>query len=270
MRSDLKSRYGDWCLVAGAAEGLGEAYSLTLAKRGLNLIMVDLQKDMLDNLARKLESKFGIQTIIMNLDLASTDSVEVLMEVISETKCRLMIYNAAFSRVQKFMDNDPDMLDRYIEVNTRTPIQLVHAFCQLHKGNADHKKGILLMSSLAGSWGTQLLAPYGGSKAFMHILAESLHYELKGEGFDVLACVAGATSTPAYLASLPPGNAKYRSTMTPGEVVISALNALGHRPFVIPGFRNKLTYFLLTRILPRRISLWIMNSAVGSMYKENH
>jgi len=269
MRNDLNRRYGDWCLVAGAAEGLGQAYSTCLAEQGLNLIMVDLQKNSLDSLARKLEASFGIQTIALSIDLASVDSVKIMMEAIRNTTCRLMIYNAAFSRVMKFQDNDPEMLDRYIEVNTRIPIQLIHAFCRFHSGSSEHKKGILLMSSLAGSWGTKLLAPYGASKAFNHILAESLHCELKGEGFDVLACIAGATSTPAYLASLPTGKAKNRFTMTPEAVVNSALKSLGNRPFVIPGFRNKLTYFLLTRILPRRISLRIMNQAVGNMYQEN-
>ncbi|TFH24532.1 MAG: SDR family NAD(P)-dependent oxidoreductase, partial [Bacteroidia bacterium] len=163
---------------------------------------------------------------------------------------------------------DPAMLDRYIQVNIRTPMQLIHAFCHLHSGEPDHRKGILLMSSLAGLWGTQLLAPYGGSKAFIHILAESLHHELKEEGFDVLACIAGATSTPAYLASLPPEKMKVRSTMDPDTVVEAGLRALGHRSFVIPGFKNKLIYFLLTRLLPRRTSVRVMNRAVGEMYKD--
>jgi len=164
------------------------------------------------------------------------------------------------------MLNDPTMLDRYINVNMRIPMQLIHAFCHLHSGETDYRKGILLMSSLAGSWGTQLLSPYGGSKAFNHILAEALHYELKSEGFDVMACIAGATSTPGYMASLPPGKVKTRSVMHPEKVVKAGLRALGHRPFVIAGIKNKLIYFFMTRILPRRTSLRIMNRAVGNLY----
>lgn len=268
MTSDLKSIYGSWCLVAGAAEGLGGAYSRALAGRGMNLIMVDQQKDRLMSVALQLESSFGIQVKTVHLDLASGESAEVMMEAVKETACRLIIYNAAFSRVQKFMENDSAMLDRYIQVNIRTPIQLIHAFCQLHSGEQDHRKGILLMSSLAGSWGTQLLAPYGGSKAFNHIMAESLHYELKGEGFDVLACIAGATATPAYLASLPRGETNTRSAMDPVKVVEAGLGAMGKRPFVIPGFKNKLIYFLMTRVLPRRTSLRLMNRAVGALYRK--
>lgn len=266
MTNELKGRYGSWCLVAGAAEGLGSAFSHSLAAKGLNLILVDMQKGPLDSLARELESSFGIQVNALHLDLALDDSVELMMEAIRTSKCRMLVYNAAFSRVQKFTQNDPVMLDRYINVNMRAPMQLIHAFCQLHSKSDDQKKGILLMSSLAGSWGTQLLGPYGGSKAFNHILAESLHHELKDQGYDVLACIAGATSTPAYLASLPPGKAKTRSVMPPEKVVEAGLQAMGHRPFVITGLFNKLTYFLLTRILPRRASLKIMNRAVGDLY----
>jgi len=266
MKNELKNKYGSWCLIAGAAEGLGSAFSRSLATRGMNLILVDLQEDPLDSLAQELESSYGIQVRSLHLDLASEDSVGHMMELIRELSCRMLIYNAAFSRVQKFFLNDPAMLDRYINVNMRIPMQLIHAFCHLHSKVHDQRKGILLMSSLAGSWGTQLLGPYGGTKAFNHILAESLHYELKDQGFDVLACIAGATSTPGYLASLPPGKKKPRTVMSPEKVVDAGLAALSHRPFVIPGFLNKIIYFLLTRILPRRASLRIMNRAVGDLY----
>ena len=264
----MRNRYGSWCLVAGAAEGLGEAFCHSLAARSMNVILVDQQKDRMDSLARLLETSFGIQVRTLHLDLASGESVGLMMKAIMETACRLIIYNAAFSRVQKFMLNDPEMLDRYIQVNIRTPMQLIHAFCHLNFTEQNHRKGILLMSSLAGSWGTQLLGPYGGSKAFNHILAESLYYELKGEGFDVLACIAGPTSTPGYLASLPHGKAKNLSVMHPNTVAEAGLRSLGHKPFVIPGSKNKIIYFLMTRILPRRTSLRMMNRAVGNLYRE--
>jgi len=266
----MNFKYGSWCLVAGAAEGLGSAFSQALAKRGMNLIMVDQQEDRLKLLARQLETSCRIQAKALHLDLAIGASIEAMMEVIRETSCRLIIYNAAFSRVQKFMENDPAMLDRYIQVNIRTPMHLIHAFCHQYSEEQNLRKGILLMSSLAGSWGTQLLAPYGGTKAFNHILAESLHYELKGEGFDVLACIAGAIATPGYLGSLPHGKMKGRSVMDTDTVVEACLRSLGQRPFVIPGTKNKLIYFLMTRILPRRISVRTMNHAVGELYREKY
>jgi short-subunit dehydrogenase len=265
---DLKSRYGSWGLVAGAAEGLGRAFSLNLAAEKINLILVDQQEELLESLARELEGDYGIRVKTLHLDLESAEAVEGMMELIREVNCRMIVYNAAFSRVQRFLQNDPAMLDRYIQVNMRTPMQLVHAFGRHYSTTGDLRKGILLMSSLAGSWGTQLLGPYGGTKAFNQILAESLHFEFKREGFDVTACIAGATATPGYLASLPYGEGGPGSAMKPDRVARAALGALGRRPFVVSGFWNKLVYFLMTRVLPRRVSLRIMNRAVGNRYRD--
>ena len=41
----FENKYGIWAVIVGSAEGLGEAFSIALAKRGMNLIMVDNQKD---------------------------------------------------------------------------------------------------------------------------------------------------------------------------------------------------------------------------------
>lgn len=268
MQEELKTVYGSWALVAGAAEGLGRAYSMELAARGLNLILVDINKNLLDKLCKDLQEKYQVQLKILHLDLASGSAPGRMMEVVRETGCRLLVYNAAFSKVQRFLKNDQKKLDQYMQVNIRTPLLLVHSFCNQHHADPGLRKGIILMSSLAGSWGSQLLGPYGGSKAFSHILAESLHHELKDEGFDVLACIAGPTSTPGYLASLPSGKEKAISVMPPDKVVLSVFRALGRRAFVVPGAKNKFNYFVMTRLLPRRASLKMMNRAVGKLYRE--
>ncbi len=39
--STFKEKYGPWAIVAGAAEGLGKAWSVALAQRKLNLLMID-------------------------------------------------------------------------------------------------------------------------------------------------------------------------------------------------------------------------------------
>jgi len=50
MSNDINDRYGPWCLVAGAAEGLGKAFSQALAEKGMNLILVDHQRELLDSM----------------------------------------------------------------------------------------------------------------------------------------------------------------------------------------------------------------------------
>jgi hypothetical protein len=122
------------------------------------------------------------------------------------------------------------------------------------------------MASLAGMWGTKFLAPYGATKAFNILLAEALHHELKPQNFDVMACVAGATSTPAYLGTNPRYGRIRPSVMTPRKVADGALEALGKKALYIPGLSNRLTCFMLTRIFSRRAGAGLMNRITGKMY----
>lgn len=263
---NLEENYGSWAIVAGAAEGLGRAFALSLAKKGLDLILVDAQEEPLRNLGQELESNHHVQVRSVDLDLADRNAPALLMKVIGETSCRLLVYNAAYSRVKRFSENTGSDLDRYVEVNVRTPLVLLHAFINHYRNTPDLRKGIILMGSLAGSWGSRYLAPYGASKAFTQLLAESLSNEWKGEGFDILSAITGATATPGYLSSLPARGKLPGNVMEPGRVAGEIIGALGRRPFVIPGFGNKAVYFMLSRILPRRISLRIMDRAVSRLY----
>jgi short-subunit dehydrogenase len=261
-------KYGEWALVAGAAEGLGKAFAMALAEHRKSLILVDMNHDPLEELGQHLETSFRVRTRKILLDLASEDSAVLLMEAIERASCRLVVYNAAYSRVKKFLDNTQEELDRYVRINVQIPLELAHAFSRFHSGHPEMKKGLILMASLAGSWGTRLLAPYGATKAFSQILAESLYHELKGEGFDVIACIAGATSTPGYLSSNPVRGRISPPIMSPIRVAEETLRSLGRRVVIVPGFWNKLTYFILSRILSRRFSLWIMNRAVSRAYRD--
>ena len=178
----MKSRYGSWCLLAGAAEGLGKAFAESLAMRGLHIILVDWQAESLHSLGDSLEKSFGISTRRLHLDLADQESIHPILEALEETSCRMLIYNAAFSKIRKFQNYSSGELDRFLQVNTRTPIHLLHGLVKRQVWNSGQRGGIILMASLAGLWGSQYLAPYGASKACMINLAEALHHEMKQQG----------------------------------------------------------------------------------------
>lgn len=261
----FKEKYGPWAIVAGAAEGLGEAYSTALAKRQLNLVMVDNQLSAMEKLSNKLQKKFGIQTKQLHLDLSEKGAVEQILKTASDADAGLLLYNAAFSQIKPFVDHTSEELDTFIEVNTRTQIQVVHAFAK-QLIQLKREGGILMMSSLAGLIGMQLVAPYAATKAFAWNLAEALHHEMKPHKIDVMACIAGATATPAYLRTNPKHGLVKPLVMKPGEVAEATLKKLGKKTLFIPGFSNRLNYFILTRLLPRKMAASIANKTMGKMY----
>lgn len=263
----MNKKYGSWALVVGSAEGLGEAYSIELAKRKINLVMVDNQQEKMTALAARLEHDFLIKIKPIALDLSSNDAVETIMGAVDGLDCRLMLYVAAFSRVKPFFSNTQEELENYANINCLKLTSLVHAFgLKLKKGGKGG--GILMMSSLAGLIGMQIITPYAATKAYTWNLAEALHYELRPFNIDVMACIAGATETPSYLSSEPKYGFFKPKIMKPEVVANLALNKLGKKAMFIAGFSNRLNYFFLTRILPRSLAASVANNMMTKMYRD--
>lgn len=261
----LNERYGNWALVAGAAEGIGEGFCTVLAAKRFNLIMVDRNIDAMHKLSLKIGNDHHVQTIELHLDLASPDAAEQCMNAAASVDCRLMVYVAAWSRVCRFNELNKDELDGFLSVNTRTLLHLVHGFSNrlISTGNTG---GILLVSSLAGLIGPQYVATYAATKSFSIRLAEALHDELKVQGIDITVCCAGTVSTPTYWSSNPSFDQMKPPVMQPEEVAAYAIGKLGHQTIVIPGRTNRWQYFFLLNLIPRWFARSLVNSAMKKMY----
>lgn len=243
--------------MAGASEGLGAAWSEALARRGLNVLAVARRPEPLEQTARRLTDKYGVEVRALTADLAEPEFVDRLVAAGSGLEIGTVVYNAAFSFTGPLLDHSLKDAQRLVDVNVRGPLAVIHA---LVPAMVERRRGTLvLMSSLTGNQGGPGLAAYSASKAFITSLAESLHAELRPAGVDVLACVAGAVRTPGYVATVghdAPG------TLDPEQVVEAALAGLGRAALVTPGGTNKLAAFVMRRLLPRAAATAIMGRSV--------
>jgi len=243
---DLVSCYGNWAMIAGAAEGIGAAFSRALAGYGFNLILVDKNYSSLNLLAEELDGKKSTKIISVQLDLSEENAINICREKMTDHECGLLIYIPAFSAVGRFTKYTSIEIDQFLVLNVRTPIHLIHSYLQMRRPGK--RTGVILMSSLAGMVGPALAAPYAATKAFSLLLSESLFYEMKDSKVDILACCAGPTSTPTYWKSKPRNQSKLIEVMDPADVAAAALKKLGRTPVCIPGWKNRLIYYFLTRI----------------------
>lgn len=261
----FRARYGDWVLIAGAAEGIGAAFTMLLGKKGLNIVMADNNLPAMQQLADKIHSEFKVDVSQVHIDLGKPEASEFLLQSTVNIDCRLLIYVAAFSRVKPFLSYKTEEIDRYIDVNSRTPIRLVHGFAS-RLTSQESSGGILLVSSLAGLLGPPLVAPYAATKGFQVRLAESLAAEFGPLRIDVTVCCAGLTNTPTYEMNTPAASRRWMKPMATGAVAAFALHNLGKKVVCIPGWKNRLNFFLLLRLLPRFISLKILGRTMKKMY----
>jgi hypothetical protein len=265
-KNDLGKKYGKLALVAGASEGIGAAFSATLAKAGIDLILIARRKEPLEQVASDLYGKYKVNVRTFSCDLSEPDSIKQIQSAVNDKHVDMLVYNAALSFIGPFENDTMDHCNRIATANMITPMNLVKIF-----GEEMVKRGrgaIILMSSMAGSQGSGFLSSYAASKAFNRVFAESLWYEWKDKGVDVIACCAGATSTKNYLATNPGKSSLFAPRVTtPEEVVEECFRHLGKRPSFIAGSGNKIASFLMQRIMPRKMAVNMMGNTTRNIYK---
>ncbi|HPR31401.1 MAG TPA: SDR family NAD(P)-dependent oxidoreductase [Prolixibacteraceae bacterium] len=259
-------QYGKTALIAGASEGLGAAFAHYLAACGFNLVLVARRESVLQKLAASLCEQYPVNVHCLKCDLSKPDAVQYISEKTQEMEINLLVYNAAMSFIGPFLGNTPEDYLRLSQTNMLTPVGLLHHFGEkmVRKG----KGAVVLMASLAGFQGSGYLAMYAATKAFNRVLAESLWYEWRAKGVDVLACCAGATSTPNYQNTKPEKSSILAPRVqSPDEVVQECFRNLGKKPSCITGSGNRFASFFLHRILSRKSAVTVMGKNTQKIYR---
>lgn len=259
-------RYGPWAVVLGASEGIGRAWSLALAREGLDVVLVARRKDKLLATAAEVQA-LGRQAHTLSLDLGERDAGARLAEALAPLDVGLVVYNACFSRIGRFLDLSEDDKVATVDVNARGPLLVAHHLAP--RLVARGRGGIVLMSSMSGFQGSAMVGVYAATKAFDTVLGEMLWAELGPRGVDVLVCAAGATLTPNFMAATPGDKQKDALPMPPEDVVAGALRALrkGRGPTFIPGWVNRIAYLIFGKLLPRRSAVRFMSAQTTALYE---
>ena len=262
----LSEKYGNLALVAGASEGIGAAFSGYLAKAGMDLVLIARKKKELEEFAALLSAQHSVNVKTICCDLSEPDSYRLIEGELKNVQPDVLVYNAALSFIGPFEKDTPEHCRQIAIANVLTPLNLVKLYGDAMAARS--RGAIILMSSLAGFQGSGFLASYAGSKAFNRVFAESLWYEWKGRGVDVIACCAGATSTQNYLDTNPGRSGFFAPAVTtPEEVVEECFRNLGKRPSYIAGRGNKAASFFMQRIMPRKLAVKIMGDNTKRIYR---
>ena len=262
----IREKYGQLAMVAGASEGIGAAYSNYLAAEGMDLILIARRKEPLEQHAASLINKYHINVTTLNCDLSESGAAQYIKEFVSDKEINMMVYNAALSHIGPFESDTVEHSIAITNCNMITPMTMVRIFGEdmLKKG----KGAMILMASMAGFQGSGFLASYAATKAFNRVLAESLWYEWKNRGVDVIACCAGATSTKNYLLTNPGESGFFAPRVqSPEEVVEECFKRLGKKPSFVAGRGNKLAGFVMQRLLPRETAINIMGDTTRKIYR---
>jgi uncharacterized protein len=261
VTDNFSAHYGPWALVLGASNGIGAAFARQIADAGVNVVLVARRAGPLEEAAAEIARATGVETRAVAVDLTADDMLEQLVAATENLDVGLVVYNAGADRVDYFLRRPQADADFIVRLNCVGPTQVAHHFGRrlTERGSG----GLVLVSSLAALSGCAGTAVYSASKAFDQLLAESLWFEWKPFGVDVLCLLAGVTDTPNFR-SLGADPAQFGG-MDAADVAREGLEHLGDGPAWVAGDGNR-SIFESMNTVPRGDMVTAVSGMVRDMW----
>lgn len=200
-------------LITGASSGIGAVYADRLARRGYDLVLVARNMDRLAAVAERIRTGTGRSVSLLQADLADKGDSAQVEALLAKGGIRMLVNNAGFGAVKPLLDSDVATMTGMIDINvtalTRLTYAAVPAFIRQGGGT------IVNIASIVAIGPEILNGVYGGTKAFVLALTQSLQHELGAKGLRVQAVLPGATATDFW------GNAGLPHSELPNEIVMS-------------------------------------------------
>ncbi|GDX21653.1 short-chain dehydrogenase [Actinomycetes bacterium] len=238
-----------WALVTGATVGIGESFTRLLAHNGYNIVLVARDLPRLQERAKGLESSFGIETKVIQADLATDAGCKSIEDFIANNRIDVLINNAGFGINKAFTMSQLDIEQQMLDVLVRTPMRLMHIALP---GMKERNKGVIINVSSVAGWiagGT-----YSASKSYLTVLSESLHTELASTNVKVSALCPGFTRTEFHqrgrmsMKGLP----AFMWLNADKLVATAWKDAVAGKAVSVPGWQYRLLTFLM-RNIPRSL-----------------
>jgi uncharacterized protein len=254
----LKSKYGEWAIITGASSGIGLELATQLVSAGFNLVINSRHLDKLQEVGKRLKANSSIEIKIVASDVSDNEGIDKIIQTTQGLNIGLFIASAGYGTSGNFIDSSLHSEINMIRVNCEGLLSLTHYYSQQFV--QQKRGGIILLSSMLAFQGTPYASNYAATKAYVQTLAEGLAIELKPFGVDVLAAAPGPVETGFSQRA----NMKMSMSLTPSQVGVPILEALGRKTTVLPGFLTKFLVYSL-RTVPRWGKVLIMSKVMKGM-----
>jgi short-subunit dehydrogenase len=242
---------GRTAVVTGASSGIGRAIAMSLARRGCNLALADLNADGLAETAALIATNH-VKVSRHWLDVADREAVTRFPDAVRTQHggVDIVVNNAGVAVGGKFEEVSEADFEWLFEINFWGVVRMTRAFLPLLKASAEAR--LVNLSSLCGLISPPGQAAYSASKFAVRAFSESLRHELEGTRVGVTVVYPGGVATaiaenarlPRTASSEQVAEGRRRSKRylkmppeTAGEIIVRGIES--RRARVIVGFDAK-------------------------------
>lgn len=182
--------------ITGASAGIGAATAKLLASQQYNLILAARRVDALKELANQLNAQFGIQTLVVKLDVRNRKEVQKTIAGFPAEwqKINVLVNNAGLaSGLSSIDEGDIDDWDVMIDTNVKGLLYVTRHVIPLMKNNESGH--IINIGSIAGKEVYANGNVYCATKHAVDALNKAMRLELSKFPIKVTAIHPGAVET---------------------------------------------------------------------------
>jgi 3-oxoacyl-[acyl-carrier protein] reductase len=186
---------GKVALVTGAAQGIGKAVALVLARNGADIVVSDINLEKAEETVKEIES-IGPRAMAVKVDVANLDHVEQMVGTILEKfgKIDILVNNAGVTRDKLILRMTEEDWDLVLNVNLKGTFNCTKAVVR-HMAKQRGGK-IVNIASVVGEMGNAGQVNYSASKAGVIGLTKTMAREFAQRGINVNAIAPGYIETP--------------------------------------------------------------------------
>lgn len=258
----MKDIKGYNALVTGGTSGMGWEYCRQLAAKGCNVLMVSVQRELLETLPQTLTEQYGVQSWGLYADLSRESAADEVWNYCQERHLEvdILVNNAGTFFFHELDRATQEKALTMMRLHTVTPTRLMMLFGEAMK---ERRRGYIVnMSSMTAKLPTPGITMYSATKAYLKSFSKSLYFEMAPYGVGVTTVLPAAVATPLY--HIQPRLMKLGVAVglirTPQWLVKRALRGMLRRRHVVkPGVMNYCLPVLI-KLLPNKLELKIWDS----------
>ena len=182
-------------LVTGAAQGIGKAVALLLARNGADIVVSDINLEKAEETAKEVQP-LGRKALAVKVDVAKLDDVEKMVEAILAQfgKVDILVNNAGIARDKLILRMTEEDWDAVLNINLKGTFNCTKAVVR-HMSKQRSGK-IVNIASVVGEMGNAGQGNYAASKAGVIGFTKTIAREFAQRGINVNAIAPGYIETP--------------------------------------------------------------------------
>ena len=184
-------------IVTGGGSGIGRAICQRMGKEGCKVGVFDINKSGAEETAQLITEAGGMAQAF-EADISDLGAVQAAVASFESAlgPTDILINNAGWDKIVPFLQTDPELWKKVIDINLYGPI---HMHFAVLPGMVERKAGCVVnVSSDAGRVGSSGEAVYSAAKGGIVAFGKTLSRELTRAGIRINTVCPGPTDTPLF------------------------------------------------------------------------